>query len=205
MTTVPGDRSTAITGPEVALKRSFETFGTRYFEIYTADLLHDGFADEFEEWHKIVHAGAPPPALSSVRNAASGDSVVASGSIASIFGSDLALATASAAGPPLPTELGGTRVLLGNLAAELYYVSPNQINFVVPAGSGGLIVRRAGVYSQPATLTTAPQAPGIFTMDGKPGGPRRRAARGRITGFRGRPSEARGNPPTVPHRSEYAA
>ncbi|MGH9673943.1 MAG: hypothetical protein ACRD44_12245, partial [Bryobacteraceae bacterium] len=170
VTTVPGDRSTAISGPEVALKRSFETFGARYFEIYAADLLHDGFADEFEEWHKMVHAGASPPAVASVKNAASGDSVVASGSIASTYGSELALATASAPGLPLPTELGGTRVLLGSVAAELYYVSPNQINFVVPAGSGALIVRRAGIDSRPAALTIAPQAPGIFTMDGQPGG-----------------------------------
>lgn len=54
VTTVPGDRSTAISGPEVGIEYAYETFSCRYFEVYQTDLLHDGFADEFESWHAIL-------------------------------------------------------------------------------------------------------------------------------------------------------
>ncbi len=54
VTTVPGNRTTAISGPEVAIQRVYQTFGCRYFEIYQSDLLHPGFADEFQTWHDIL-------------------------------------------------------------------------------------------------------------------------------------------------------
>lgn len=50
-TTTPGDRLSATNGPEVAIEYAYETFGTRYFEIYAEDLLHPGFSDEFQLWH----------------------------------------------------------------------------------------------------------------------------------------------------------
>jgi uncharacterized protein (TIGR03437 family) len=59
-------------------------------------------------------------------------------SVASIFGATLAPTTATAPGLPLPTELGGIHVRLvdsagGQHTALLYYVSPGQINLVIPA------------------------------------------------------------------------
>jgi uncharacterized protein (TIGR03437 family) len=59
-------------------------------------------------------------------------------SVASIFGAGLAPTTATAPGVPLPTELGGIHVRLvdsagGQHTALLYYVSPGQINLVIPA------------------------------------------------------------------------
>jgi uncharacterized protein (TIGR03437 family) len=59
-------------------------------------------------------------------------------SVASIFGAGLAPTTATAPGLPLPTELGGIHVRLvdsagGQHTALLYYVSPGQINLVIPA------------------------------------------------------------------------
>lgn len=55
VTTVPGNRATATSGPEVGIRYGYETLGARYFEIYQADLLHPGFADEFRTWHAILH------------------------------------------------------------------------------------------------------------------------------------------------------
>lgn len=49
--TTPGDRTTATAGPDVAMEYAFNTFGARYFEIYSDDLLHPGFSDEFEQWN----------------------------------------------------------------------------------------------------------------------------------------------------------
>ncbi len=56
VTTVPNDRTTAVSGPEVGIQHAYQTFGCRYFEIYLADLLHPGFADEFEQWSKILNS-----------------------------------------------------------------------------------------------------------------------------------------------------
>ena len=54
---------------------------------------------------------------------------LASGSIASIFGTNLATSTKTATTLPLPRQLGGTSVSVYGIAAPLFYVSPTQINF----------------------------------------------------------------------------
>lgn len=60
VTTVPNDRSTAISGPEVGLERGLAEFGAQYFEIYRPDLAHPGFADEFQTWHDLLQALREP-------------------------------------------------------------------------------------------------------------------------------------------------
>ena len=79
------------------------------------------------------------PALSTV-NAASlqAPAGFAPGSIASIFSlfnNQFGTATATASGSPLPKQLANVQVLLNNAAVPLYYVGPNQINFVLPNGA----------------------------------------------------------------------
>lgn len=54
VTELPGDRSTATSGPEVAIKLAYETFNCRRFEMWEKDLQHPGFADEFQKWHDIL-------------------------------------------------------------------------------------------------------------------------------------------------------
>ncbi len=73
VTTVPGDRSTAISGPEIAIQRVYQTLGCRYFEIYQTDLLHPGFADEFQKWHDIL---TMPTAIADDRSAAPNEFVL---------------------------------------------------------------------------------------------------------------------------------
>src|SRR5260370_2811914 len=80
---------------------------------------------------------ADPRKTLAVINGASGGTVVASGSIASAFGKQIGVSTESAHSLPLPTSLGGASVSVMDSAkvsrlAPLFYVSPNQINFVVP-------------------------------------------------------------------------
>lgn len=58
---------------------------------------------------------------------------LAPGSIASLFGQNLASTTASAPGLPLPTTLAGTSVNVNGAKVPLFYVSPDQINFQVPS------------------------------------------------------------------------
>lgn len=119
---------------------------------------------------------ADPPTVNATVNGASfaAGAPVAAGSIASLFGSNLASAAAVADGVPLPTLLGGARVSLNGVAAPLFYVSPEQINFQVPWELAGqseasLTVTVGGMASAAQTVKLAPAAPGVFTTNGTQG------------------------------------
>ena len=58
---------------------------------------------------------------------------LAPGSVATIYGTNLTDAAVSATTVPLPTELRGTRVRVGDAFAPLFFASPGQINFQIPA------------------------------------------------------------------------
>jgi uncharacterized protein (TIGR03437 family) len=120
-------------------------------------------------------AAAQPPRSLAIINAASGGSVIAPNSIASAFGRQVGASTTSATALPLPTNLGGVTIdvtdstnVLG--MASLFYVSPNQINFVVPAATktGTATVKILGGANSPqsATVEVATVAPGLFTANG---------------------------------------
>ena len=73
---------------------------------------------------------------------------VAPDSIASGFGDELATATGGATSVPLPTDIAGTTVVVTDSSgvkrrAALFFVSPKQVNFLIPAGTA----------TGPATLT----------------------------------------------------
>src|ERR1022692_2136649 len=88
----------------------------------------------------ILVAVIAPPILNAqssftIVSAASYQATVAPDSLASMFGANLSPTTASAtldANGQLPTQLGGVGLQVDGQAAPLIYVSPLQINFVVP-------------------------------------------------------------------------
>ena len=111
-----------------------------------------------------------PPSVASVTNAASyAQSGFAPGSIAAIFGSGLANWTFQANSFPLPGTLAGTSVSVAGQPAYPLYVSPNQINVVLPtslpAGTADLQVS-VGTLSTNTSISIVPTAPGIFTYNG---------------------------------------
>jgi uncharacterized protein (TIGR03437 family) len=110
-------------------------------------------------------------------SAANYSAPVAPGSIASVFGANLASATVAASMLPLPTVLANTRVrILDRTGVErlggLFFVSPFQINFVVPPDTapGYAIVNVDNGNSTLAdgarSTMVQPIASGIFTTDG---------------------------------------
>ena len=104
-----------------------------------------------------------------VQSAAAPRAPVAPDSIASIFGDNLASQTLQAGPPPLPTTLGGVTVNVQGIPAALTYVSPGQINFIVPAGlAAGTATVTVG--TQVSTLVVQPVAPTLFSMNGKGSG-----------------------------------
>jgi len=111
-------------------------------------------------------AHAQTPAIQGVTDSATYGPRVAPGSLASIFGSNLAAQTESAANFPLPTSLGGATVTIGRVTAPLLYVSATQINFQVPsslsAGISSLVVNGPGGASSSFSVTITASAPGIY-------------------------------------------
>ena len=122
----------------------------------------------------LVWAVAPSYSASSVVNAATGVAGdFAPNSIVAIYGTDLAYSTQSAASGSgvLPVTLAQVAVNVSGAAANLFYVSPTQINFLVPAnllaGPKTVTVIRAGVAGPVIPLTLKETSPGFFsTTDG---------------------------------------
>jgi uncharacterized protein (TIGR03437 family) len=95
--------------------------------------------------------------------------VLAPDSIASLFGTELAVRTEAAPEQPLPLDLAGTTVTINGLRAQLFFVSPTQINFAVPAalqpGPATIVVSTPnGVFSAGA-VQIASAVPALFTRD----------------------------------------
>ncbi|HLH00012.1 MAG TPA: hypothetical protein VKX49_27125 [Bryobacteraceae bacterium] len=127
------------------------------------------------------------PAFSgnSVVNAASFQTPVAPGSLATIFGSNLASTTAQADTIPLSTSLGGVTVQFvqgsNTYTAPLLFASPgdpansipSQVNVqipweVVPGGAPvSAIVSVNGNASAPQQINVGPLGPGIFASSGR--------------------------------------
>jgi len=115
-----------------------------------------------------------------ITNSASFKTTVAPDSLASIFGDNLVASPVSAALLPWPFTLGGISVVFRDATgverlAALKFVSPGQINAVVPAdaplGQETVIVRSASGDVESGQATIANVAPGIFSGDGTGTGP----------------------------------
>jgi uncharacterized protein (TIGR03437 family) len=98
------------------------------------------------------------------------DQTVAAGSIAAAFGTfktqdDTKVFTAP--GLPLPKTLGGVKVTVNGVDAELFFVSKNQINYVIPATTPAqtvqVIVTNSDTTTVSGTVKVAAAAPGIFS------------------------------------------
>jgi len=81
----------------------------------------------------------------------------APGGLVTIFGRNLANTTATGSGVPLPRELNGTAVLVGNVFAPLLFISPTQINAqipleVLPGSTVNVVVWVSGRQSAPEPL-----------------------------------------------------
>jgi trimeric autotransporter adhesin len=99
---------------------------------------------------------------------------VAPSSMVTVFGGQLADGTQSAATQPLPTTLGNCTLTITDVngvarPAGLYYISPNQINFSVPAdtaaGTATISVTNGTDTRTLGTLTVATTAPGLFFLN----------------------------------------
>ena len=117
--------------------------------------------------------GGGTPAIGSVVNGASFGNGLVSNSWATITGTNLATVTDTWANAivngKLPTTLDGVSVTVGFAPAYIYYVSPTQINFVVPpnlSGSVPVTVTVSGQASASFTATASTYSPAFFPWPG---------------------------------------
>ncbi|HEX4593271.1 MAG TPA: hypothetical protein VH157_03300 [Bryobacteraceae bacterium] len=100
-----------------------------------------------------------------------GGEPLAQGDIAALFGDQFTYGDPQqATGLPLPTNLGGTQVLVNGQPAPVYYVSPSQINFEIPidAVTDDAIVQvvRNGQTGNTAYLNIKDRVPRFITNGG---------------------------------------
>jgi uncharacterized protein (TIGR03437 family) len=100
---------------------------------------------------------------------------LAPNTIATIYGTNLSWTTRAAAvgdlnSGTLPTSLEGVTVYVNGLMGGLFFVSPGQINFLIPyelkTSSITVYVARQGVSGPPATIPFANTAPGFLEWNG---------------------------------------
>ena len=125
----------------------------------------------------VGNSGAPNYTAESIANtAANVAGFFSPNTFVTIYGTNLANA-ARAIGPDdliagtLPTALPGAnvRVLVNQIAANLYYVSPAQVNVLLPAslvaGNATLQVGRDGIFGPEVTIKLNVSAPALFQSD----------------------------------------
>jgi uncharacterized protein (TIGR03437 family) len=116
---------------------------------------------------------AGQPTITSVVSSASLLPNIAPNSWVTIMGSSLASTTDtwnnSIVNGALPTSLDGVSVSIGGTPAYVSYISPGQINVVVPASSAGpaaVTVKNGSVTSAAFTVTSGQYAPAFFQWPG---------------------------------------
>jgi uncharacterized protein (TIGR03437 family) len=117
---------------------------------------------------EVLSAPTPDISFDGVRNNATfaATEPLAVGTIAAVFGEFFGDGITVSPGAPLPTTLGGLRVLVNDRPAPIYFTSPGQINFQIPldATGGNAIVQveRNGVRGNRVTANIVPNAPRIL-------------------------------------------
>lgn len=119
-------------------------------------------------------ASAPNYTAAGIVNGASFAPGLAPNAIVSIFGTNLSWETHTlqqsdiTGGNVMPTSMANVEVYFEGWPAYLYYVSPQQINLLVPsdllAGTFQFWVARQGVHGPIVTVTLQDAAPALFPL-----------------------------------------
>lgn len=116
---------------------------------------------------------APSYSAASIVNSASSEPGLSPNGLVSIYGTNLswgerAVLESDIHDDRLPTVLSGVRVYVAGILSHLYYVSPRQINFLVPAnlleGECDLWVFRQGIVGQKVRIRLLNAAPALFSQ-----------------------------------------
>jgi uncharacterized protein (TIGR03437 family) len=121
-------------------------------------------------------AGAPAyTALGIVHAATQLQQNLAPNTIATLYGANLSFTTRAAnagdlSAGTLPTSLEGVTVYVNNMQANLFFVSPGQINFLIPSTittpTATVVVVRQATGGPVVTIPMASSTPGFFEWNG---------------------------------------
>ena len=123
---------------------------------------------------QFLVTGNSVAAVATVSAATYGTGAVAPESIVAGFGTNFSTATAAAATTPLPQTLAGVSVTVKDaLAVErtapLFFVSPGQINYLIPSGTAlgdaTVTVKQGSVIVASGSLPIAGVVPGLFAAN----------------------------------------
>ena len=93
---------------------------------------------------------------------------ISPGQFVTLFGTGLARSNQTAAAP-YPATLNGVSVLINNKPAPIYFVSPGQLNVLVPFSTTGptatIVVQNGSANSNAVTVPVAATSPGIYALD----------------------------------------
>jgi len=132
---------------------------------------------EQPESHGLMGSIQPPPEFQATQivNAAASTAALAPNTFISILGGALSTITRSAnsadfVGTKLPTSLSGVSVTANGESAFVTYVSPDQINALLPAdlqpGAVKIQTFNNGLESQTASVTLQAAGPAFFVLTG---------------------------------------
>ena len=146
--------------------------------VLSGSVSSNDFADNSEIYATTIE---PRPAFGTImvfNGAAHGNEpgpgqTIAPDSIAVAKGTALASQTRQAersVNGQFPLSLAGTSALVNGRAARILFVSPTQVNFVVPPetdlGAAEILVKNSEGFQSRANVTIVPSAPGLFSVTG---------------------------------------
>ena len=127
------------------------------------------FVAQNRAWQPAASAAPQVPGLAAI-SAASFQEALAPDAIVAVFGSALTPVIEAATTVPLPVTLAGTQVLVNGQPAGLFFVSPGQINLLLPTrtapGVARIEVKGAdGAVRAGGDVIVRAVAPAIFTAN----------------------------------------
>ncbi|MFN0084586.1 MAG: CAP domain-containing protein [Blastocatellia bacterium] len=154
----------------IGISRVYQMFST-YKYYWTTDF--GGVVDATFDGGASAAASTGQPVRTV--NAANFVQTIAPDSIATAFGAQMAPSTMGASGYPLPNSLAGVTVTVNEQPAQLLYVSPAQINFIVPPGvspgTGNVKIFNNGILIGSGSVAVESVSPAIFTSSSNGQGP----------------------------------
>jgi uncharacterized protein (TIGR03437 family) len=149
-----------------------------FSRLLSGPVSHDSYENDSE-----IYLSSTPPRPASrtinVLNRASfghepaATKAVAPESMAIAVGGALAFTTEQPQRLPdatFPTTVAGTSVTVNGLPAQIFFVSPNEVHFHVPAatalGTAEVVVTNSDGFQSRGSVTTLRAAPGVFTKTG---------------------------------------
>lgn len=134
--------------------------GSQYKWYWTSNF--GGYVDAL-----IGGGGGPATQTVKTVNAANFVQTISPDAIVATFGNQFTPATAGAASFPLPMALVGVSVTVNDIAAQVLFASPSQVNYVVPSnvGPGTAMVKVSynGAVIGTGTVTVETISPSTFT------------------------------------------